>query len=267
MKKLYEIGDQPLPIKRVATKGHSVNYYFDVPLQAPEEDFTDHIPMKVMLMQHTVSMTDLYKKSDNFVKGDYFLPPLIEKNYEIWADILSELTNYYDSSALQMQAYEVLFGPISTYSYGGDDISSWKMQNFKDRSLPIKIISTVKSCVTDFLEKHDYDMIRFLSEKEDHGRCALYDRFSALIAKNIGFGVMKVDRGEEYVEFICIDSKKLKNIFIRLTKIKELLKERNSDFNPSTRHDTRRTINELIQKIANGTAEVFEEPKQYELDL
>lgn len=260
MKKLYEIGDQPLPIKSI-TKDYddAILYHFEVPLKAPEGRYEDVLPMKVIFVKRYTRLSDLEHKSKRFLKGDSFILPLIEKCAALWAAVNKDIPDPYESEALQLKAYEVLFR-VDDYD------SDWHMQNYNDHTIPIKIMATVKYCVTDFIEKHrnDLDIISFLADKEDRGRVLLYDRFSKLIGKSLHFNTMMIERN--FFEFICIDPKKLKDISMRLAKIKEILDER-----PITRDTAIQDVEEVksfIQDIAEGKVKVSDvDPSQLEFDF
>lgn len=255
MRKLYEIGDQPLPIDSISLDDDDIRYRFTVPLKEPEGEFFQEIRMQVLFVRHRIDMRDLEYKSHKFMKGDAYLLPLIEKLGTLWSQVRGGIPDPYESEALWLTDYEVLFRPI--------DGGSWHMQNFKDHTLPIKIMATVKYCVTDFIEKHknEFDAISFLADKDDRGRTLLYDRFSKLIGKSLHYNVMQFDGS--FYEFVCIDPKKLRNISLRLIRIKEILDER--PVTDDTPIEAAEEINTFIQQLADGKVKVEEAPKQYEL--
>lgn len=248
MRKLYEIGDQPLPISSITRNGDDILYDFSVPLKAPEGEFSGEIHMRVIFARRSLSMRDLRYKSACFVKGDSHLLPLIEKGNELWDLVKSKIPDPYNDG-IQMQGYEVLFRPR--------DGGNWHMQNFNDHSLPIKIMATVKYCVTDFIEKHkeNLDIISFLADKDDRGRVLLYDRFSKLIGKSLHYNTMQFDG--HFYEFVCMDPKKLREISFRLSKIKEILDER--QVTEDTPIQDAEDINAFIQDIAEGKVKVSDD--------
>ncbi|MEN6293890.1 MAG: hypothetical protein ABFD07_17970 [Methanobacterium sp.] len=254
MRKLYEIGDQPLPISSIIRDDDDILYDFSVPLKAPEGEFSSEIRMRVIFARCSLSMRDLRYKSARFVKGDSHLLPLIEKGNELWDLVKSKIPDPYNDG-IQMQGYEVLFRPHGC--------GSWHMQNFNDHSLPIKIMATVKYCVTDFIEKHkeNLDIISFRADKDDRGRVLLYDRFSKLIGKSLHYNTMQFDGS--FYEFVCMDPKKLREISLRLSKIKEILDER--QVTEDTPIQDAEDINAFIQDIAEGKVKVSDAPKQLEL--
>ena len=158
-RKFYEVGDQPLPIKRKDVEG-LVTYTFTVPLKDPTD-----------ISRYNADSLDLMVSCLRFRQ--------------------------------QIKSEEVSFWSIAFYTIPDESI---KMQNFTDRSVPIKIMATVKSCVVDFIEKYrnDVDGISFTSYHLDKGRTILYKRFIDMLGTSLGFKTSIYKDGQDFV-FEAID--------------------------------------------------------------
>jgi len=103
----------------------------------------------------------------------------------------------------EFNIWEIFFSANGKYS----------MLDLGDRKSSTTIMNTVIEAVTLFFERkeQDIDGVEFFSSREDHGRLLLYERFSRLIAKKMGWELLTGDSrvSSDYISFLVFDHEML----------------------------------------------------------
>lgn len=208
MRKLDEIGDQPLPITKIEKKGKDVFYYFDIPLTGSKS---------YRVSFEYEAWTPLILSYSEVLQGDDSLFSLLDLVEEIGElqDSYYDTPDEYREDAVKLRGYEVDFKEMSK-------TKGYEMQNFEDHTLPIKIMATVQYCFMDFIKKQkDLDYISFRANMGDKGRIRLYERFAKMIGKAFNFTVLRKWSTTDF-EYTCVNTKRVETILSNLLKIKEI---------------------------------------------
>lgn len=106
----------------------------------------------------------------------------------------------------------LFFMEDETESDWGDSVH-YEMLDLQDPEAAIKIMRTIESTVTTFIEKYSdqINAMTFSADTSDHGRIALYSRYTKMLEKQLGWKTLAgIDSSYVTQVFITYDEEALK---------------------------------------------------------
>lgn len=202
MRKLYEIGDQPLPMNPEKVEEDRIIYTFSItPAKGPYQD---------MQMDYYV----IFEKEEDTPAGGL----LWEFNGYTIDEFPKEqiaIIRKAEQEGKTLNMWNVLFSAKidAAMEDEWEDPIHFELLDLEDAELTIKIMRTIENAVTTFFEKHstEIDAVTFAAATMDHGRISVYTRYAKMLEKQLGWKTLAgYDDFEGTKIFICYDENLLK---------------------------------------------------------